>query len=95
MKSTEFLNNAALIAMLIMTLSLVFPFYRMLKGPGLPNRVVAFDQVALIIVSIILTDAIYSKNQYLIDVVLIVSFILVLGSMMIARYLFKRRAEND
>ena len=95
MTGDVFLNWASQAAMWIMTLALLFPLYRLFKGPGLANRVVALDQIAVIIVGIILCDAVYSRNSMLLDVVLVTSFLLVFGSMMIARYLYKKKFEND
>ncbi|MDP2114706.1 MAG: monovalent cation/H+ antiporter complex subunit F [Bacteroidota bacterium] len=73
-----------------MTLSLLFPLYRLFKGPSLPDRIVALDQIGMIIVGIILCDVIYSRDTMVLDVVLAISFLLVFGSMIIARYLYKK-----
>jgi multicomponent Na+:H+ antiporter subunit F len=89
-----FLEYVSLGALWIMTLSLIFPLYRLFKGPTLPDRVVALDQIAFIIVGIIICDIFYTRNTMLLDVVLIVSFLLVFGSMIIARYLYKKQNEN-
>jgi multicomponent Na+:H+ antiporter subunit F len=86
----SFLENASLTALAIMTLSLLFPLYRLFKGPSLPDRIVALDQIGMIIVGIILCDVIYSRDTMVLDVVLAISFLLVFGSMIIARYLYKK-----
>ncbi|MDO8927775.1 MAG: monovalent cation/H+ antiporter complex subunit F [Bacteroidota bacterium] len=86
----SFLENASLTALGIMTLSLLFPLYRLFKGPSLPDRIVALDQIGMIIVGIILCDVIYSRDTMVLDVVLAISFLLVFGSMIIARYLYKK-----
>jgi len=90
-----FLEFASLTAFWIMSLSLIFPLFRLFKGPTLPDRVVALDQIAFIIVGIIICDVFYTQNVMLLDVVLIVSLHLVFGSMIIARYLYKKQNEND
>jgi multicomponent Na+:H+ antiporter subunit F len=89
------LDNALLISMFIMSVSLVFPLIRIFNGPTLPDRIVALDQIAGIIAAIILCDVLYSKELILFDVLLIISFILVFGSMIMARYLQKKLKEND
>ncbi len=76
--------------MLIMTVSLLFPFYRLYKGPTLPDRVVALDQIAAIVIGLIFCDAIAEGDDMLLDVVIIVSFVLVFGSVIIAHYLYKK-----
>lgn len=86
----SFLENASLTALAIMTLSLLFALYRLFKGPSLPDRIVALDQIGMIIVGMILCDVIYSRDTMVLDVVLAISFLLVFGSMIIARYLYKK-----
>ncbi|MDK2978848.1 MAG: hypothetical protein PWP52_1562 [Bacteroidales bacterium] len=90
-----FLEYASLAALWIMAISLIFPLYRLFKGPTLSDRVVALDQIAFINVGIIICDVFYTRNAMLLDVVLTVSLLLVFGSMIIARYLYKKQNEND
>lgn len=94
MDSSTFLEYSAVAGLWIMTISLVFPLWRLFMGPSLPDRVVALDQIAVIIVGIIICDIIYSKNVLELDVVLVVSFLLAMGSMIIARFLYKQNAEK-
>jgi multicomponent Na+:H+ antiporter subunit F len=94
MDSSTFLDYAAVSGLWIMTISLAFPLWRLFKGPSLPDRVVALDQIAVIIVGIIICDIVYSKNQLELDVVLVVSFLLAMGSMIVARFLYKQNAEK-
>ncbi len=91
----QILENTLMIAMFIMAVSLLFPLIRIFRGPTLPDRIVALDQIAGIIAAIILCDVLYSKEIVLFDVLVIISFILVFGSMIMARYLQKKLHEND
>ena len=95
MDPSTFLEYSAVGAIWIMTISMVFPLIRLFRGPTLPDRVIALDQISIIIVCIIICDSIYSKNTYGLDVALVVSLLLVIGSMIIASFLHKRRSEND
>lgn len=95
MEPTIFLEYASVTALWIMTISLFLPMYRLFRGPTLSDRVVALDQIAVIVVAIIICDVLYSRDSMLLDVVLIVSFLLAFGSMIIARYLYKQKTEDD
>jgi len=95
MEPSVFLEYASVTALWLMTISLFFPMYRLFKGPSLSDRVVALDQIAVIVVAMIICDVIYSRNDVLLDVVLIVSFLLAFGSMIIARYLYKQTTQDD
>ncbi len=94
MTGTTFLTIASETAMWVMTLSLLFPLYRLFRGPGLPDRVIALDQIAMIVIGIILCDSIFSNDHMLLDVVLIVAFMLVFGAIIIAHYLHKKQLER-
>jgi multicomponent Na+:H+ antiporter subunit F len=89
-----FLHYTALVALYVFSFSLVFPLLRLFKGPTLPDRVVALDQIGLITIGIMLCEVLYSKNEIVLDIVLVVAFILVFGAMIIARYLYKRNFEK-
>jgi multicomponent Na+:H+ antiporter subunit F len=89
-----FLENVALIALYIFSISLIFPLYRLFRGPSLPDRVVALDQIGVIIVGMMVCDVVHTREKLLLDVVLIVAFILAFGSMIIARYLYKQNKEQ-
>jgi len=89
-----FLENAALIALYIFSLSLIFPFFRLFKGPTLPDRIVALDQIGVIIIGMMICDVLFTREKLLLDVVLVVAFILAFGSMIIARYLYKQKKEQ-
>lgn len=88
----NFLEFASETAIWLMTLSLIFPLIRLFRGPGLPDRVVALDQIGLIVTGIIICDAVFADDQMLLDVVLIITFMLVFGSIIIAHYLHKRQS---
>ncbi|MBM3419651.1 MAG: cation:proton antiporter [Bacteroidetes bacterium] len=91
---SDFLEFASETAIWVMTISLLFPLYRLFRGPGLPDRVVALDQIGVIVLGIIICDAIFSDDDMLLDVVLILTFMLVFGSIIIAHYLHKRQMEQ-
>ncbi len=89
------LEYLTLAALYIFSVSLLFPLYRLFKGPSLPDRVVALDQIGVIVVGIIICELLYMNEKIFLDIVLVFAFILVFGAMIIARYLFKQRSSND
>jgi len=93
METTTILSYAAYISLGILTVSLIFPFIRLFKGPSVPDRVLALDQISLIIVAIMLVDIILSTELVFVDIVLVISFILTLGAMIISKFLFKHEKK--
>ncbi|MFT3739202.1 MAG: monovalent cation/H+ antiporter complex subunit F [Breznakibacter sp.] len=84
-----FLHYSALTAIVILSLSMILPAVRLFKGPSLPDRVAALDQIAFGFVAIMLVDVLLTNHQVLLDVVLIIAFILSLGTMIISVFLYK------
>jgi len=93
METTTILSYSVYISLSILTVSLIFPFIRLFKGPSVPDRVLALDQISLIIVAIMLVDIILSTELVFVDIVLVISFILTLGAMIISKFLFKHEKK--
>lgn len=77
------------ITMAILILSMVLTLIRLVKGPGLYNRVVALDLITSITAGIILVYAVMTKEQAYIDVAVIIFLISFLGTVAISKYLTK------
>ncbi|SFE58133.1 monovalent cation/H+ antiporter complex subunit F [Thermophagus xiamenensis] len=91
--STDFLTLMTIVALYLFSISILFPLYRLFKGPSLSDRVVALDQIGVIVVGMMVCDVFLTREKLLLDVVLIVSFILVFSSMIISRYLLKQNKK--
>lgn len=81
----------------ILAISLFLVFIRLIIGPSLPDRVVALDMIAVIIVSMIFC---YSNlvnpdlRSFLIDVSMVIVLLGFLGTVGFSYY-FIRREEDD
>jgi multicomponent Na+:H+ antiporter subunit F len=73
----------------IMLLSMILSLYRFFKGPSLVDRVIAFDIMNIISISLIALITLFSGRTIYIDVALIYGLLSFLGVIIIARYLEK------
>ncbi|TGC07908.1 cation:proton antiporter [Methanolobus halotolerans] len=74
-------------AITFMVLAIVPCIYRIIKGPTIPDRVVALDAMTVVIVVML---AIYSFDRgsaFFMDVALVLSIIAFVGTVTIAKYL--------
>lgn len=78
------------IAMGILCLSLVMTFVRLVIGPSLPDRVVALDQFATMVVGVIAVFAISSQRTELLRAAMVLALVSFLGTIAFARYAEKR-----
>lgn len=79
--------------MYLIILTLLFSFllimYRFLKGPTLSDRVVAFDILSIIAVSLLVVLALYFKNSIYLDIAIAIGLIGFLGATIFGRYIEK------
>lgn len=74
----------------LLTLSLFLAFFRLVRGPSLPDRVVALDLIAALAVGILSLDAIVMDQPAYLDAAIVLGLIVFLGTVAFARYLEKR-----
>lgn len=74
-------------AIIFMVLAIIPCIYRIIKGPTIPDRVIALDAMTTVIVVML---GVYSFDQgsvFFMDVALVLSIIAFVGTVTIAKYL--------
>lgn len=77
------------IALGILILSLILTMIRLLKGPGLQDRVISLDLIASVTAGLILLFMFISEEVRYLDIVIVLSLIVFLGTVAIAEFLIK------
>ena len=75
--------------MLLLMFSMSITLYRFLKGPTLSDRVVAFDVISIMGVSLLVLLAVYFQRGLYLDIALVFGLIGFLGSTIFGRYIEK------
>ncbi|WP_152541381.1 monovalent cation/H+ antiporter complex subunit F [Kallotenue papyrolyticum] len=78
----------------MLTLALVLAFGRLVRGPSLPDRVIALDLSAVIIVGFIAVFTISTGQQVFLDAAIVLALIGFLGTTAFALYI-ARRARDE
>lgn len=78
----------------LVSVSLVLCFVRLYIGPDVPNRTVAFDEIALHTVVIVALFAIRNQSPFLIDITIVTGVLGFLGTVMLARYLEQSHRDD-
>lgn len=76
-----------IIAMALLLAALLIGFIRLAKGPGVADRVVAFDLIALTIIGFILVYSVHDKNDIYIDIPIVIALVAFIGTVAISTYL--------
>lgn len=79
-------DKIIIIAAVISLLSIFIALIRFIKGPSVLDRVVAFDVISIISISVIAMLAYMLKRFIYIDVALVYGLLSFLGVLVVARY---------
>jgi len=79
------------ILILILVILCFFCLYRAWRGLTIPDRMVAIDIMAILVVGICALLAVYTGREFLIDVALAWIFLGFIGTLALAKYLSGRK----
>jgi multicomponent Na+:H+ antiporter subunit F len=82
-----FLSVATLVTMVAVAVSILVASLRVMRGPSLPDRVVALDLVGLLAVSVISVAAIATQKPVLLDAAIALALIAFLSTVAFARFI--------
>ncbi len=85
---------ALLIVLPLLIGSVVLTVIRLVRGPHLPDRVVALDFLSMTGISITAVYAIATGQPLFLDVALVLALISFLGTVALAFYIERRNARN-
>jgi multicomponent Na+:H+ antiporter subunit F len=74
----------------LLSVAIVLAFVRFLRGPSLPDRVVALDLIATLGIGVIAVYAIATDQPVFLDVAIVLALISFLGTVAFAYYLERR-----
>ena len=91
--SFDIVSVAANITLGMLILALVLALIRLIRGPSLPDRVVALDLMGTLTVGIIAVYDILSNRTVFIDVAIVMALTIFIGTLAFARYIEKGITE--
>lgn len=83
------------LAFILLGIALVITFIRLIKGPTLPDRVVALEMMASLTVAFIGVYAVASERGEFLDVAMVLALTAFLAAVGFSRYLEKRGYRDD
>jgi multicomponent Na+:H+ antiporter subunit F len=86
------LTTPSVVALTMLAAAACLTFVRLLKGPTLPDRVVAIDLIGVLMVSILVVTAAATAQQAFLDVGMVVALISFVGTVAYSRYIERSRS---
>ena len=89
------LDTVIVITYVLLSLALILSFVRLAKGPSLPDRVVALELVASIVMGMIAVYTVDTGVDKFLDVAVVMALMAFLAAIGFARYLEKGGERDD
>ena len=86
------LTTPSAVALTMLAAAACLTFIRLLKGPTLPDRVVAIDLIGVLMVCILVVTAAATEQQAFLDVGMVVALISFVGTVAYSRYIERSRS---
>lgn len=80
---------------LLLACSVAFILIRLLRGPSLPDRIVALDMIAMVGVAFLAVDALQHGDAVFLSPAMVLSIISFVGTVAVAWYLERRRRRTS
>ena len=91
---SDLLSGVLYVSLAVLSLAVLVAFGRVLRGPSLPDRVVAIDYVSYVTMGFLGTYAILSGREAYIDAALVLGLLAFIGTIALARYV-EGRSETQ
>jgi multicomponent Na+:H+ antiporter subunit F len=86
------LDIAVAITLTMLALAAVLTFIRLVRGPTLPDRVIAIDLIGVLTICLLVVVAASTAQQAFLDVAMVLALISFVGTVAYARYVERERS---
>nr|WP_314624187.1 K+/H+ antiporter subunit F [uncultured Noviherbaspirillum sp.] len=83
------LNTAILIASVLVGAALLLNLYRLLRGPDLPDRILALDTLYINAMALLVLFGIQQNSRAYFEIALLMAMVGFVGTAMLAKYLLR------
>lgn len=80
-------DKIMLLAMFLLSVSLIITLYRIIKGPTIHDRILALDSVGYIVIGIVAILSIQLNSHAYLETILLIGILSFLGTIALSRYM--------
>ena len=89
------MTNLAMVLLGVLSIGIVLAFIRLLRGPNIPDRLMALDVLTTVGVGIAALYAVAFDQPVYLDVAIVLALVAFLGTVAFARYIEKWAHHGD
>jgi len=83
------IDNIVNITLIILVVSILGAMYRVVKGPSLPDRIIALDSVGVNLIGVIAVTSIKLRTLAFVDAILVIGILGFIGTVAYSKFLVK------
>ena len=80
------MNTILMISLSLFILAIILALYRIVRGPSMPDRVVALDMIGVNLISGVAVFSVVLNNHAFLEVILIVGILAFISTLALARF---------
>ncbi|XID95284.1 Na(+)/H(+) antiporter subunit F1 [Paenibacillaceae bacterium WGS1546] len=80
-------NTVMLLAMFLLTISIVIALYRVIKGPTIHDRILALDSIGYIVIGIVAILSIMLDSHAYLETILLIGILAFLSTIALSKYM--------
>lgn len=81
------LERIAVLSIIVLSLSILMCIYRLIKGPSLPDRVIALDTIGINLIGIVALLSMHQKTQAYFGFILLLGILGFIGTVAFSKFL--------
>lgn len=81
---------AILISLHVLGASMLLSLWRLLRGPGVPDRILALDTLNINAIALLVLDGMYLKSEIYFEAALIIAMLGFVGTVVLTKYVLRR-----
>jgi len=83
------LNLSLQIGLLLISIAFLLSFYRLIKGPATPDRILALDTLYVNSIALLVLAGIYLKSMVYFEAALLIALLGFVGTVALSKYLLR------
>jgi len=79
----------------LLAIAAILCMVRFIKGPTLPDRVIAIDAMSSLVIGIIVLLSLYFRNSLFLDIAIVYAILTFIGNLAISKYLMGKGMHEE
>lgn len=80
-------NTLLILALILLSISILASLYRVFKGPSIPDRVIAMDSIGINIIGVVAILSIILNTLAFLEIILLIGILAFIGTIAFSKFL--------